>query len=147
MCMCDAIHSNSACFFRQKHCLQLVHLVLSFFNTFWSKEYRLFLLFSIWQWNANLTGRCCWWWCCRVGGLKPTFFSLRRAFISSLMLSFNFSHFLSLVKMSINYHCANFSSRRCVMRKSSERRKTKQKKKRILLCLEKKHDRRHFVFG
>ena len=41
------------------------------------------------------------------------------------MLSFNFSLSPSLVKMSINYHCANFFSRRCVMCKSSENGKKK----------------------
>ena len=51
--MCDAILSSSACFFRRKHCLQLVHLVfyilvLSFSSMYIFIEYinRLFLTSS-----------------------------------------------------------------------------------------------------
>ncbi len=118
--VCDAILSSSACFSRQKHCLQLVHfvshLILSFFHTYRSIEYRLIVLSLADNENDHLTS---WWWWCYRGGSNPTFLSLRRALIYSLILSFN-SSFSLPCQNEYQLPSCKFFSLRCVMHKSSE---------------------------
>jgi len=57
--------------------------------------------------------------------MKPTFFFIAKTctYMQLNALVQFLSSLFSRVKMSINYHCANFFSLRCVICKSSENRK------------------------